>query len=1292
MRFYLPRPGAPPSVVALCPMRTTILTSSPRLRWSALVALSLLFALLRAGPLNGTTAALLIVLLFQVLLPGALLARALGRLAEPHPLARLVWALAAGLGLAVCLGMAARLLHIPMLAYLLLLHAVMLALALLRPLPPAPPLGVDSWRLTRARLPLYALLALACLVVTGISVERSRFRFSGYEDQTVFVAQADWLAHDPDDPAVLDRRIGAPGDPRGAVDGWTYNHAAWVWLTGVPAADLIWHHLSPLFAWAVTLAVFALAYAATGSERTAVLSAAAYTLIGLLTLDTLVYVPNILAVGQYGLIQINTLRTFSTALLLPLGIFAGLALLRAPRRADLVLLLLIGLATASAHPRQAMLLAISLGATAALWLLARPGRSRLVWTAALALVLAAVIALPYMQRLQRAPVTILAEDAPADAVAVAPVRLVFRGFTFAEVTVPLLGTTTIVHPESVFYHPAVWLAALLALATAPAWRRSLAAQYLTGATGAALLLLFLPGLSQLYTRLVTIEAVWGTIYVVPVGLAWGCALDYALRWLERRRVPPALTAWAAPAALAAVMLALVFEPFPIAASARDQIRASNAMQQGRDMTASDRLLVDLLALNLPTDRRSVILSPADSANFIIESVPRTFITGGRFNAASPGTVRFFTLSDPPAPWLDAEDLAYIAQWGVTHIVAEAGDTRLPQLLAQPLRFRYLDRAGGYLLFEVAPRIEPDALDALYAEMNALYAETALPRWGRDGFDLSRAGDSARWAPLSREWTYRLDEDPADVRALAGLAFTYLMMGADRQALPLWEALHARQPDAHLYASALAHTRQRLGTDDAAGPLLAALDSADPALRALAARDLLTETFFATLNSQPEARQAVASIVTGGDPAWERLANYGQPDAQRRRAALLAYAAEWQTALALLDTLPPVRVSPPDLTAAASLALALGDLDGALARLRPALDPDWYAPNAVVHPDRWALNSAAGTYHLLLGEIAAREGRHDDAIAHFRSAAANGAPLAGRYFVAAALDAAGRADEAAQVAAELDALWAADHDAPFPALDSLLALYDARALFAVEPQVERGADESALTLWASYASPTPHGAYPVRTWRAAALDAETGAVYGLTDAPALAIDGALVRVPVSVSLADGVPALAPGLAYIEPRHSPLLTAPALTAPLTLNRPASVALPPAADSLGYRFGDAIALEAYEAIRRPGGLDVTLYWRAESTPAEPYQVFVHLVCAGGQTAAQRDSAPADGRYPTDQWRPGAIIADAHPLAWDAAPAGPCELRAGLYRLADLTRLPVSPADDRVSADSLLLEVIEN
>lgn len=1251
------------------------------------MALSLLFALLRAGPLNGTVAALVLVALLQVLLPGALLARALGRLAEPQPVARLMWALAAGLGLTVCLGTAARLLHLPVEAYLALLHAVMLALALLRPLPPAAPLALDAGRLAPgARLPLYALLALSCLLVTGVSAERSRFRFSGYEDQTVFVAQAEWLAHDPDDPAVLDRRIGTPGDPRNAVDGWTYNHAAWVWQTGVPAANLIWYHLSPLLAWAAPLAVFALAWAATGSERTAALSAAAYTLAGLLTLDTLVYVPNVLAIGQYALVQLNTLRTFSTALLLPLGIFVGLALLRAPRRADLGLLLLVGLATASAHPRQAMLLAISLGATVTLWLLARPGRARLRWAGALALALALTVALPFAQRQARTPTLALTERVLGAAAADAA-PLTFRGFRLVEVTLPLLGATTVVHPQSVFYHPAVWLAALLALAAAPAWRRSLAAQHLVGATGAALLLLFLPGLSQLYTRLVTVEALWGTVYVVPVGLAWGCAFDFALRWLERRRVPPALVAWGAPAALAAVMLALLFEPFPISASSRDQIAASNTMQQGRDITAADRLLLDMLARSLPADGRSVILSPSASANFIIESVPRTFITGGRPTVATPGTQRFFNEAAPYAPWLDADDLAYLAEWGVTHIVAGADDTRLPQLLAQPQRFRLLDRAGGYLLFEVAPGVKADAADALYGEMNALYADAPRPRWGRDGFELAHEGDRARWAPLARGWARRLAADPADARARAGLAFTYTLMGADQQALPLWEALHAQQPDAYLYASALAHTRQRLGAADAAAPLLAALASADPALRALAARDLLTPPFFAALAAQPGARQSALDVIASGDPAWAQLADDGQPDAQRRRAALLAYAGEWRAALALLDALPPASVSPRDLTAAAALALALGDLDGALARLRPAADPDWRAPRAAVHPDRWAHNSAAGAYELLLGELAARAGRADDARDHFRRAADGGAPLAGRWFLAAALDDAGRADEAAPVRAELAALWAAEHDAPFPALEPLLALYDAGALFAVGPQVERGGDESALTLWAAYADPTPHGAYPVQTWRAAVLDAAAGTVYGLTDAGALAVDGALVRASVAVTLRADTPALTPALAFVEPRHSPLLTAPPLTAPLTLNRPESAAIPPGAETLGYRFGDSIVLEAYTAEARTDGVDVTLYWRADTPPAASYQVFVHAVC-GGAPAAQSDSAPAGGRYPTDQWRPGAVVADAHALAWDTPPAGPCELVAGLYRLGDLARLPVSPAGARVRGDSLLLE----
>jgi len=55
------------------------------------------------------------------------------------------------------------------------------------------------------------------------------------------------------------------------------------------------------------------------------------------------------------------------------------------------------------------------------------------------------------------------------------------------------------------------------------------------------------------------------------------------------------------------------------------------------------------------------------------------------------------------------------------------------------------------------------------------------------------------------------------------------------------------------------------------------------------------------------------------------------------------------------------------------------------------------------------------------------------------------------------------------------------------------------------------------------------------------------------------------------------------------------------------------------------------------------LTLVWRCKAE-MDPWHVFVHLDDANGTGArihAEHD--PAEGRYPTDAWRPGELIADA-------------------------------------------------
>ncbi len=135
-----------------------------------------------------------------------------------------------------------------------------------------------------------------------------------------------------------------------------------------------------------------------------------------------------------------------------------------------------------------------------------------------------------------------------------------------------------------------------------------------------------------------------------------------------------------------------------------------------------------------------------------------------------------------------------------------------------------------------------------------------------------------------------------------------------------------------------------------------------------------------------------------------------------------------------------------------------------------------------------------------------------------------------------------------------------------------------------------------------------------------------------------------------------------------------------------------------SAGYEFltatGDAIILESYAmgptALAPGDSVQVQLVWSADTTPEQPYKVFIHLLDASGNLVAQRDSEPAGGSRPMPSWAPGELITDNHgvlvPLG---APSGDYRLVVGLYDPADPSaRLPVTV--DGVTRDAVPLGTI--
>lgn len=123
---------------------------------------------------------------------------------------------------------------------------------------------------------------------------------------------------------------------------------------------------------------------------------------------------------------------------------------------------------------------------------------------------------------------------------------------------------------------------------------------------------------------------------------------------------------------------------------------------------------------------------------------------------------------------------------------------------------------------------------------------------------------------------------------------------------------------------------------------------------------------------------------------------------------------------------------------------------------------------------------------------------------------------------------------------------------------------------------------------------------------------------------------------------------------------------------------VLVPPPGDAsaVGAVFGNVAELLAYKL--EPPALvpgqrsKLTLYWRCRAE-LEAWHIFVHLDDASGsgeRIHAEHD--PVGGRFPTDAWKPGDVIADAF---FFVPGRNPLLLYLGFYTQGD-NRLPLTSA----------------
>jgi hypothetical protein len=138
----------------------------------------------------------------------------------------------------------------------------------------------------------------------------------------------------------------------------------------------------------------------------------------------------------------------------------------------------------------------------------------------------------------------------------------------------------------------------------------------------------------------------------------------------------------------------------------------------------------------------------------------------------------------------------------------------------------------------------------------------------------------------------------------------------------------------------------------------------------------------------------------------------------------------------------------------------------------------------------------------------------------------------------------------------------------------------------------------------------------------------------------------------------------------------------------------AIPPPAstqtDSVEASFGGLLTLTevAYApAARSESALPIELRWQANTALTEDYHVFVHLTNSQDKIIGQADGQPALWSRPTSTWNIGETVIDRHGL-WVPAgvPSGAYQLRIGLYRSLDGSRLQLPDGTDSVNIEVLI------
>ncbi len=148
---------------------------------------------------------------------------------------------------------------------------------------------------------------------------------------------------------------------------------------------------------------------------------------------------------------------------------------------------------------------------------------------------------------------------------------------------------------------------------------------------------------------------------------------------------------------------------------------------------------------------------------------------------------------------------------------------------------------------------------------------------------------------------------------------------------------------------------------------------------------------------------------------------------------------------------------------------------------------------------------------------------------------------------------------------------------------------------------------------------------------------------------------------------------------------------------LSRPPLVAeAPPTMKDTAADFGDELLLLGYSGLPdsiSPGQrLHLTLYWQVLTRPQEDYSLSFALAGPDGTVWSQTDIVPFNGFYPTSQWPPGTIVAQAVTISPPyACPPGRYEWQLAVYSPPTWSQLPVLSGPAAPSGTAATIAAVE-